>query len=342
MVSLIDIASTLDDKNNPVGHGLKILRDLPSIFEDDVEILARKEYLQLLKKKGTMLPCRIYSGIHKGETLKMLCNYFISLFTAKGDVLVYTITLEPLLWGIAIYKRKRKIVAITCWNWDKYLSRDLSKHPIRKLLVQKGLERLDGCIVTNYMYKPKVPGIRIPDYYITDEINQYKKSEKLEGCVCLGEIRPGKDIVGLIRVMKKTEIPLLVAGSFQDRKLYQKAKKLSSKNIIVENINLPYDRYMTYLSSYKYVVLPYDVRHYDGRTSGVLLEGIFLGAVPIAPKSLLQQNHIQGLGYKSISEIPELISLYEAGKITVNNNLQKYQLDEYKEKMSKFLKKLKV
>jgi len=339
MISLIDIVNTLDEKGNPVGHGLKILKDLPNVFEEDVEILAGKEYLRFLKKRRTALPFCIYSGAYKGEALKMLCNYFISLFAAKGRVLVYTITLEPLLWGIALCKGGRKIVVITCWHWDKYIC-SLYKHPIRRWLVQRGLEKLDGCIVTNYMYKPKVPNIRMPDYYITDDIRQYQNKEKQTGCVCLGEVRAGKDIVGLVRVMRQTGIPLLVAGSFQDKKIYQKARKLCTRNMIIEDANLPYDKYVACLASYKYVVLPYDAHHYDGRTSGVLLEGIFLGAVPIAPKSLLEQNQVQGLGYKKISEIPELIRLYEAGTITITNDLRRYQLDGYKKKMSKFIKGL--
>lgn len=340
MICLIDVMSTLDNKADPIGHGLKILRDLPKYFEEDVKILAGKEYIRKLKGQREVLPCCLYSGIHKNTALKVLYNYFISLIKAKSDILIYTIVSEPLLWGIAFFKGKQKIVIVTYEHWDRYIQKNLANSPIRRFLLKKGLANVDGCIVTNLLYTPNRPYIRIPDYCITDGIRKYKKNEKKDGCICLGEIRYGKDIEGLIRVMKRTDIFLLIAGSFQNKELYQKIRGKKIENIKIENRNLPYKTYIEYLSAYKYVVLPYDVEYYDGRTSGVLLEGIFLGAIPIAPKNLLKQNRINGLGYNNISEIPELICLYEEGKIVVENDLQKYQPEQYKRKISKFLNKL--
>lgn len=340
MISLIDIRSSLDDKNEPVGHGLKILKDFPSIFDNNVEILAGKKYIQKLKYRSTALPLSIRLDFDKHESIKVLCNYFVSLFLAKGDVLIYTFTREPLLWGIALLKKRKKIVAITYTYWDRYMEDNHIKNPVRRFLIKRGLKRLDGCIVTNYLYHPEVPSVRVPDYYITDELKKYMTEKKKYGCVCLGEIRAGKDVIGLVRVMRRTNIPVLIAGSFRDRKIYQRITKLQTGNIRIEDQNLPYETYMEYLSTYKYIVLPYDARCYDGATSGVLLEGIFLGAVPIAPISLLKQNKIQGLGYHSISEIPELIQLYEGGKVIINNNLEKYSFERYKSKVSDFIKKI--
>ncbi len=339
MISLVDTGSILDDRGEPIGHGLKVLKELPELFEGDIEILAGKAYIAKLQGKGRALPCSRYPGT-KNENFKMICNYFASLILAKGDVLVYTYTLEALLWGIALFKGKRKIVAVTYENWNSYIRNHLSDKPFRRFLVRKGLNNLDGCIVTNYTYKPKVPYIRLPDYFITDQILKYRKEIEKNGCICLGEIRGSKDIEGFVRVMRKTDIPVLIAGKFQSRETYTRIRGLQTENIKIENKNLPYDIYMEYLSEYKYVVLPYDMKCYDGRTSGVLLEGIFLGAVPIAPKRLLEQNKIRGLGYNTLSDIPELIRSYEEGDITIANKLEGYQMERCKKRLQRFMNQL--
>jgi hypothetical protein len=188
------------------------------------------------------------------------------------------------------------------------------------------------------MYVPPTRYVRVPDYYMTDEMSKYNGKNKKDGCVCLGEMRYGKDIAGLARVASKTDIKLTIIGAFQSKELYLKARKYQSDKITIIDRNLTYEEYLEYLSSYKYVVLPYDAKYYDGRTSGVLLEGIFVGAIPIAPKKLLEQNKIQGLGYQKISDIPDLIKCYEQGKITVHNNLDKYSYEYVSKKLLHFLK----
>ena len=337
MVSLIDVENSLDNKNLPVGHELKLLKDFRLIFKDKMEILAGKKYIQKLGGQGTQLPCSLCSGKHSYNGFKILFNYFISLVLARGDILLFIDTPEQLLWGIAIFKGKRKIISITYLQWDKYISKYISNNCIRRFLVERGLKHLDGCIVTNSVYTPEIPFVRVPDYYITDEIIKYQNSIKKRGCVCLGEIRPEKDIVGLVRVIRKTPLFLFIAGSFQDENIYQKVNRIKTENIKIENKNLSYDTYIKYLSEYKYVILPYDPMYYNIKTSGVLLEAIFLGAVPVAPRNILEQNRIQGLGYSTISEIPNLIYLYEEGKIEVKNNLDQYQYGNYKSRILKFI-----
>lgn len=336
MVSLIDVVNHIDHNNQPIGHGSKVLKDLSLLFQQDVEILAGREYLQMLENKGAELPYCNYAAAPHNFEWKVIFNYLVSLFKAKGDVLIYTNTPEPLLWGIAFFKNKKKIVIVSFENWDNYIKRKTKKSILQKFFVKRGLSRLDGCLVTNLQYKPKVPYLRIPDYYLTEEISAYSKRKKQFGCVCLGGVRAGKDIIGLIMVMRKKDIPLLIAGSFYSKEMYQTARRYQTDNIKIENRNLSYEDYMDYLSKFKYLVLPYDEKSYDGRTSGVLQEGIFVGAIPIAPRILLKQNKIQGLGYQNISEIPDLICAYEEGKIKIENNLERYQIENYKNKLLNF------
>lgn len=340
MISLIDVISSVDAEGKPIGHGLKALRDLKRVISKPVQILAGREYLDTLGIKECALPYSRKTGEERHIGAKVLINYLYSLFMSKGSTLVYIITNEPLLWAIALFKGKRNIIIVTYENWNIYIKNNLQHKLIRQFLVKRGLSRVDGYIVTNRTYVPDGKFVRVPDYYCTDEIEELGRREKVFGCACLGEMRYGKDVCGLAKILGKTDIPLLIAGSFQSKQLYYATMRYQSKNIKIVNQNLSYDDYMMYLASYKYVVLPYDAKCYDGRTSGVLLESIFVGAIPIAPKALLHQNGISGLGYTRLSEIEELIRAYENGEIVVSNNLNQFRYEYVRRKIQHFIQKI--
>ena len=61
------------------------------------------------------------------------------------------------------------------------------------------------------------------------------------------------------------------------------------KNIRIENIRLDDDAYYRELAKHRFVLLPYREESYSNRSSGVVLESIFLGNIVIGPKFLLRQ-----------------------------------------------------
>lgn len=340
MISLINVMNDLDIHGTPIGHGLKFIQDFTGLLEQPVEILAGKEYMLAMKTKGQILPYSLYSGVKEKKNLKILWNYFISLKKAKGEMVIYAITNETLLWGLALYSGKQKIVLVTYDNWDIYQDNISKFKRIRKWMITKGLSKIAGCISTNKSYIPKVPYINIPDYYVNVDVMIAEEMQKKRGCICLGEMRYEKDIEGLVKCMNMTDIPLKIAGMFTDKELCRQIRQIAKKNITVINRNLSYDEYLKELSVYRYLVLPYKMEFYDKRTSGVLLEGLFAGAVLIAPHLLLKQNGIQGLGYEEIEEIPSLIYQYECGEIQVRNDLTEYQFDYIFEKVNSFIRKI--
>ncbi len=338
MVSLVNIINNIDKSDAPIGHGLKAIKDMAELLDGKIEVLASEEYIREFPERVKKLPYSIYSGDRKNVEWKMFINYFASIFCTRNKTLLYVISLEPLLWGIALTKQRKRIILLTYYDWDLYVRNKLSDKPFRRYLVRKGLGKVDGFITSNMLYHPKKPYIRIPDYFMSEEMKEYAKNPKKRGCVCLGEVRYGKDILGLVRVMKKTDLPLLIAGSFQCDETYQKVRSIEAENIKIINRNLDYKEYLERLSAFRYVVLPYDMECYGDKTSGVLLEGIFVGAIPIAPIALLKQNHVQGLGYRKISQIPDLIKEYEEGNIEVYNDLSRYDRETVKRKVKKFLR----
>ena len=85
---------------------------------------------------------------------------------------------------------------------------------------------------------------------------------------------------------------------------------------------------MTILSESKYCILPYDMGQYKNRTSGVLLESIYCGVIPIVPNVLLKQNMLPGLGYKNLTEVKSLFDdNNEKTKESIDNIYTEYGLD---------------
>ena len=95
----------------------------------------------------------------------------------------------------------------------------------------------------------------------------------------------------------------------EDEKRYNKLKIKCDGNIIIKNNNLSYIDYLSKIAESKFVILPYKESSYSNRSSGVLLETIFLGSIPIAPKFLLNFNNIKGVDYEK----------FISGEIDLNN-----------------------
>ena len=121
MISLIDVMSSVDAEDKPIGHGLKTLRDLKRLINRPVQILAGQEYIDALEIKECALPYSLKTGKERYIGVKVWINYLYSLYMAKGNTLVYTITNESLLWAIALFKGKRKIIVVTYENWNLYI-----------------------------------------------------------------------------------------------------------------------------------------------------------------------------------------------------------------------------
>ena len=98
---------------------------------------------------------------------------------------------------------------------------------------------------------------------------------------------------------------LEIAGRFLDQQRYLDLQHRAKDNVIVENVVLSEDDYYKKLAGAKYSILPYDMKVYEGRTSGVLLESIFVGTIPIAPKRMLEENEVRGIGYDTLQELLE-------------------------------------
>ena len=94
------------------------------------------------------------------------------------------------------------------------------------------------------------------------------------------------------------------------------------------------------LAGAKYTVLPYDMRQYKSRTSGVLIESLFVNTTAIAPEQLLRENQIDGIGYQNIEELNDP-SVFKQEPILHNSVRKKeFDKDEIGRKLKDFMEKL--
>lgn len=349
-VSLINVINDVDQNFKPVGHCVKVMKDAVEILPDNenIEIMVAKELsASFTKKKIVCLP---YKKIHSKNNKKInnLMDFFkqfrntrYAIKHGKGDKLWFIVALEALFWGIALSNVKNKKIIVTCvHDYEQFLKNTRKFKGIRRWIFKRAYRKINLIIANNPNYIPPCTYVKVPDYYITEQQKEMSKNMKFEKAVCVGQIRQGKDIEGLVEVFKKIDYPLEIIGSFVEEERYENVTKNLTDNITIKNCNLSDEDYYSVLSHAKYAVLPYDMQAYAVQTSGVLLEAVFLGAIPIAPKQLLEYNGIQGLGYTQLSEIPDIIE-HSKDDILLKNDLSKFESDNVRGIVRKAFSELK-
>ena len=219
-----------------------------------------------------------------------------------------------------------------------------SEKSILGRIESSGLKKMDLVIYTQENMVINHPrAFYMPDYLYRDEYyRKYREMPKERKVVCLGTISQYKDIEGLVRVFRNADIQLEIYGFFYDKEQYRRVKELATDNMIIEDCYLSKDGYYTKLGSARYCVLPYDMKQYGGRTSGVLQECIFLDVIPIAPGELLEANHIAGFNL-NISKKSFQYETDEEMKIIEKNRsycTQKYSWDSVQKKITSLLGQL--
>jgi hypothetical protein len=79
------------------------------------------------------------------------------------------------------------------------------------------------------------------------------------------------------------------------------------------------------------------MEQYGCRTSGVLIESMFLHTIPIAPRKLLEANGIQGIGYDNIEELKDVNIFNYNCQVDYNNVLAEYDRNVIRQKLLDFL-----
>ncbi len=302
-----------DEDKNPVGHAVKVTNEYSEILKEKYAVklaaspcIAKKsnslnfKELQSLRYNISI----VGNGIGKRivDKFKLLANIH-QIIKGKGTYFFYQVDFFFFFYILFLYKTRkdRKIVCLI-YHQD-FRGGKLSR--ILQNIYKKALRKIDGVIYTQAEQPIEHPNsIWIPDFFYSEEqYTSYQKLEKEERVVCVGTMNRYKQLEKLVEAFAKTELPLVIAGRFDDNERYHKLLSLKTDNVEIQNKNLSYEEYLELIATSRYSILPYDMEQYVNRTSGVLLESIYVGSIPVAPTLLLEQNHIEGIGYEDFSRL---------------------------------------
>jgi hypothetical protein len=311
-ILIVDYISWTDQKGLPVGHALKAMEEYAEWISKayDIVFAAHVAYLRdIIDKEGTLctlsLPYHLYEGDEYASLRGKIKQLFISwiniksAFKEKESKYVWFSNVDIFLFFYLLFhKKQRKKTIITT-----YLARFPKKY--HNAIVDMVLPDIKLLIYSNreiaYIGNNK---IYIPDYlYVEEKYKKYRKKNKKQEAVCLGKMGPQKELRRLVCAFNANGFPLKIIGKFSDNGLFRELKEKAYSNVIIEDKYLCYDDYLKILGEAEYSILPYKEEIYSDKTSGVLLESIFLDAIPITNIKLLQKWKVSGIGYKDINEL---------------------------------------
>lgn len=325
MIIIADYIGHCDINGEPIGHPIKVINETSMLLETITEIgvAAPSKHLKQINKENLEQIITLKNSVcafskdKLGNFKKKWGNLRYIFNNCKNDY-VWFINVDFSLFLFLLLSKKKKVLITFCYNPLKGVDR------WRKRVIEAVLKKVDLIIVTNQNFLKTIPGekIFIPDYYYVDTIyNKYLCKEKKDKMACLGTMGETKKLESLVDIMNNQTTQLLIAGNFsQNISRFKYLCKSAATNVRILNSYLENDEYYKIIAESKYIVLPYDMNLYDERTSGILLEAIFLHSIPIAPQKLLEYNSIQGIGYKTIDEIPSLLENNSINESIILNN----------------------
>lgn len=239
------------------------------------------------------------------DKYKILKNIDKCIRKSSSEILFfYQVDFFFFLYLYLFYRKKNKRIYALVYH-QNFTGGRLEK--ILNHIYRKALNKLEGVIYTQEKQKiAHHKTLYLPDYiYDAEYYEKYNISPKEQKVVCLGTMNRYKQLEELVEVFKGIDIPLEVCGRFDDKERVQRLLKKKSHNVVIHDCVLSTEEYYRKLGRAKYSILPYDMKQYISRTSGVLLESVYVGSTPIAPRWLLEQNGMAGYGYENMEELQE-------------------------------------
>lgn len=207
------------------------------------------------------------------------------------------------------FKRSRQKVNLFIKNSKKInLFPELSRG--KKLPeVERGYNQKPGSITSRNGIDAGGKEIYCPDYLYKK--NRYKPylTKKKDYILCTGVMNPAKDIEKLVKVWHQSgsNLKLKVVGFFPDKELYKEIRQYANEKIEIIDDYLTAGDYYKNIAGAKFSLLSYKKSKYTRRTSGILLESIFLDTPVIAPGFLLAYTDLPGIGYNKLEEIESIL-----------------------------------
>lgn len=345
-IILVDYISYTNKEGTPVGHPLKVLQEYGGWVSDDFDIIysAHSSYLRELAGKNKIaLPYNICEGedyfSFKGKLHQFIISWInlSKVWKDRNFNYIWFCNIDFFIFVFLLchaYKRKKVIIT-------SYLEKFERKY--QNIFAQLVLPKIKLLITSNKAIKYEGNNqLYIPDYlYNSSLYEKYGNMGKIEKVVCVGTMGDSKELEELVNVFNKNGYRLEIKGHFSDKNLFVKIKSMAKRNIEIEDCYLQYNNYLELIGESRYCILPYKKAVYSIKTSGVLLESIFVNTIPICNNELLQKWEIAGVGYSKIGELETgLWQRVDCTGIICENNKrieEKYNKDIYINKIKEIL-----
>lgn len=352
-IAIVDYIGNSDEFGNPIGHPIKVIQDYYNLLEEDVEIklIIPSNYrgkIQLKNENESIyldyfMNMLSYSKLGK---LKNIIGRILNLRNvfkdSKDCEIIWFINIDKILYlYLYIVKVKcRSDIWITQYSMI-YKENGSAKDKLLKRISDRVYDRFKFILSYNKKVMETYNNIlKIPDYFYNEEqFEIYKNNIKKNEVIAIGTILESKDFEGIVNEFKNININLNIVGKFHDKDRFKKLKEMAkhAENIKIEDLDLTYDKYYEMMSQYKYVILPYKKENYFQRTSGVLIEAKLIGAIPIAPKYLLEFNNINGIAYEDVEDLNSIIKNILNGNgdgiLNFNEDIDIYNSKKIKKKI---------
>lgn len=302
-----------DENGKSVGHTVKVTKEYSDLLAEfyELKLFASPSIVNEIEKSffSECVKLRYDISTHGNNILKRIRDKFKILFNMNqvlrrpGRFFFYQVDFFFFFYIYFLFrKHPQKKVYCLIYHQDFTGGRFES---ILKNIYHRALKKIDGIIYTQKSSRIEhYNTLWMPDFlYDKDIYGKYLGMEKLLRCVCVGTMNRYRQLEELVDVFSEMEMQLVIVGRFDDKLRYQKLLNRKSENIEIRDENISYSEYLELLGTSRYSILPYDMNQYVNRTSGVLLESIYVGCIPIAPKELLEQNTLPGCGYENIRDI---------------------------------------
>ncbi|MGE7307317.1 hypothetical protein ACQKJG_26105 [Priestia megaterium] len=339
-ISVIDYIGNCNESGEATGHVLKTLKDARITLENNftVSMILTKDYTKYFKQKDIKYKLNLSSKINfrRSKISRLFFQvqklYFTRSILNREDRMWFVNT-DFWLFVSLIFFKKRNHQKIYVTNYIDYYASGGIKKNFKNFIFKKALHKID-CVFTTNANVQVEKHVYIPDYSFNKSIysnymSEYKKSQVY---MC-GGINEAKDVDGLVDAFINNGEKLLIKGNFQSEDKFKYLSGKASSNIEIYAGHLNEDEYYKNIAENQFIVLPYKKENYNNRSSGVILESIFLKAIVIAPNYLLKQLGIDGIGYDDINELSNFhineIPPCKIEKILQNNSklLERYDSD---------------
>ena len=308
-ITLVDYIGYCDSKGEVTGHTAKTLQETKEMLSDsyDVSMVVTPPYARFFDNSciASVLPYES-SPQRQSSKFKKIGLYIKKIRAVRNIVnnesTVWFVNTDFWLYVGLLFSKKKKGQKIFATNYLDFYSKKNLKNFIYNCAVKK-----INCVFHTNVELKRDKHQYVPDYWFDKrKYDKYFVKEKQKDVYICGEINEGKDIIGAIEAFNANGESLIICGKFASQSTYKEVVTKAQDNIKIRNARLDDSAYYSELAKHEFVLLPYKKENYSNRSSGVVLESIFLGNIVIGPKFLLQQLGIAGIEYESIRDLKNL------------------------------------